>query len=313
MDEKLRLQTINQLSTTFFANKQPLACAILLADSAREGSTDPGLWVGLGAGLMGSAGVLVRKPFIAAADKAFARARPLAEGTPFAEVIDEWMPAIEKEREGAAAGPMKDDELDPLLDFLHVTDQVMIEAVEGLPANERMFALIVLRDRADERYFPLLCEAASGTWGPEVARSAYKGLYRYRDRKELHVAVEKLRGRGLFEECRVYVNGALGRDPSDGAGGGSVPRSPAPSRAPVAKTRAPASPARGLPGGIVLPAIVFVASMTTFMVCWTHPDLINFGTAIGRRINPAGVGVTLAAIALFWLLIAIAKRPPRTP
>lgn len=63
---------------------------------------------------------------------------------------------------------------------------------------------------------------------------------------------------------------------------------------------------KGLPGGIATPAVIFVASMTVFMVCSANPELVD----LGPRLSPAGIGVLFAAASLFWLLIAIAKRPP---
>jgi hypothetical protein len=64
---------------------------------------------------------------------------------------------------------------------------------------------------------------------------------------------------------------------------------------------------KGLPGGVALPAVVFLASMTLFIVAWRDPELID----LGPHIRPAGVGVLVAAASFFWLLAAIGKRPPR--
>ena len=65
---------------------------------------------------------------------------------------------------------------------------------------------------------------------------------------------------------------------------------------------------RGLPGGIALPAVVFVAGLATFVVCWRDPDLVD----LGPRLSASGLGVLVAAASLLWLLVAIAARkPPR--
>jgi hypothetical protein len=64
---------------------------------------------------------------------------------------------------------------------------------------------------------------------------------------------------------------------------------------------------RGLPGGIALPAAVFVAGATVFVVCWLNPELVD----LGPHFSPAGIGVLTASMSLFWLLVAIARRPSR--
>lgn len=66
---------------------------------------------------------------------------------------------------------------------------------------------------------------------------------------------------------------------------------------------------RGLPGGVLLPALVFVACATLFVVAWRNPDLID----LGPRLRPAGVGVLGAAFSFFWLLVAIGRRPSSRP
>lgn len=63
---------------------------------------------------------------------------------------------------------------------------------------------------------------------------------------------------------------------------------------------------RGLPGGIALPAVVFVLGFSTFVVCWRYPDLVD----LGPKLSASGIGVLVSAVSLLWLLVAIAKRPP---
>ena len=63
---------------------------------------------------------------------------------------------------------------------------------------------------------------------------------------------------------------------------------------------------RGLPGGTAAPAVVLALSAALFVTAFIRPGLVD----LGPHLHPAGIGVTLAAISLFWLLIAIAKRPP---
>jgi hypothetical protein len=63
---------------------------------------------------------------------------------------------------------------------------------------------------------------------------------------------------------------------------------------------------RGLPGGIGLPATVLVLSLGLFVFAYTFPGVLNFGP----HIHPGGIGVLGGAASAFWLLVAIAKRPP---
>jgi hypothetical protein len=60
-----------------------------------------------------------------------------------------------------------------------------------------------------------------------------------------------------------------------------------------------------LPGGVLAPAVVLVASFALFVVAWRDPELID----LGPRLRPAGIGVLGAAFSLFWLLAALGRRP----
>ncbi|MGE0791742.1 MAG: hypothetical protein AB7S26_39065 [Sandaracinaceae bacterium] len=63
---------------------------------------------------------------------------------------------------------------------------------------------------------------------------------------------------------------------------------------------------RGLPGGIAPPAVALALSAGLFVAAYVFPGAIR----LGPHVHPGGVGVTLAAISLLWLLVAIGKRPP---
>lgn len=66
-----------------------------------------------------------------------------------------------------------------------------------------------------------------------------------------------------------------------------------------------AAAAKGLPGGIAPPALVFVASTALFVYTYVEPGVIRLPYA-----SAAGAGVLFMAASLLWLLFAIAKRPP---
>lgn len=65
-------------------------------------------------------------------------------------------------------------------------------------------------------------------------------------------------------------------------------------------------PARGLPGGIALPATVLGLSLALFFFAYAFPGVIS----LGPNVHPGGLGVLGAAASAFWLLIAIARRRP---
>jgi hypothetical protein len=65
---------------------------------------------------------------------------------------------------------------------------------------------------------------------------------------------------------------------------------------------------RELPGGIALPAVVFLVSSTIFVVCWLNPDLVD----LGPNLSASGIGVLGAAMSSMWLLIAIGLRKPKS-
>lgn len=60
----------------------------------------------------------------------------------------------------------------------------------------------------------------------------------------------------------------------------------------------------GLPGGILLPAVVLVLAAALFVAAWRDPELID----IGPHLSAAGIGVLGSALSFFWLLVAIAMR-----
>ena len=62
---------------------------------------------------------------------------------------------------------------------------------------------------------------------------------------------------------------------------------------------------KGLPGGIALPALFFVASFALFVHAFLEPGAIQLPYS-----SAAGVGVLGMAASSFWLLFAIGKRPP---
>jgi hypothetical protein len=160
----------NRVARLFLKAHQPLGAAVLYAESARAGSIDPEIWCGLGASLMGARGVLVRQPFEDWAARVFRHAAPWFAGTAFSDVAAEWQPQLPPPSTDASLGPA---DLDELLAFLLVTDDVLASAIDALAADDRVFAIMMLLD-ASPHAVPITAAAIRGRWGLPAARAALK-------------------------------------------------------------------------------------------------------------------------------------------
>lgn len=195
----------------FLKARQPLGAAILYAESARGGSSDPGVWCGLGASLMGSRGVLVRQPFEDWAARVFHHAAPWLAGTPFAEVAREWQPQLPVPSTDAA---LIAADLDELLAFLRVDDGVLPEAVDGLAADDQTFAVMMLLD-ASPHAAPVAAAAIRGRWGTRATLAALKRVGAFAEHDEVRAAVNDAARAPNRAELEPYLGWALERLPRD--------------------------------------------------------------------------------------------------
>ncbi|KAB2910803.1 MAG: hypothetical protein F9K40_01895 [Kofleriaceae bacterium] len=193
-----------KVARLFLSARQPLGAAVLLAEAARGGSRDPEVWCGLGAALMGSRGVLVSKPFEDWAALVF-RDAPSFAGTPYAEVAAEWQASVPAP---ARAEPLTRADLDELLRFLLVTEDVLVECVDGLAADDQMFAVMVIVE-ASPHASAVARAAILGRWGMGAARSALKRVAPLLDRVDVRAAITEAARGPHRDELRPYLASAL--------------------------------------------------------------------------------------------------------
>lgn len=194
-----------RLARMFLRARQPLGAAVLFTELARDGSRDPEVWCGLGAALMGSRGTLVRKPFEDWAAYVFRQAEPLVKGTPFAEITAQWRselpPPTSDDTLGAA-------ELDALQEFLLISEDVLPQAVDGLPRDDHMIAVMILGDHS--RHAASVVRAAiGGRWGAAAARAALKRAGRFLDRVDVRAAITGAARAPNRDELEPYLGWAL--------------------------------------------------------------------------------------------------------
>lgn len=174
-----------RVAQLFLKARQPLGAAILYAESARDGSVDPGVWCGLGASLMGARGTLVREPFEDWAARVFLHGQRWFDGTPFADIAAEWQPQLPAPSTDAGLIPA---DLDELLGFLIVDDDVLPAAVDALAADDRMFAVMMLLD-ASPHAAPVAAAAIRNRWGTRAAVSALKRAGAYIHHADVRAAL----------------------------------------------------------------------------------------------------------------------------
>jgi hypothetical protein len=169
---------------------EPLAAALVWAELLRGGAATAELYCGLGAALMQSRGQLVRRPFELWAGKVFNRGSARIARSALAETMRRWM---EELPEASTQGPLDAGELDAMIDFLQVHERVLPDAVARLGATDRVAAVMVLGDRGDPLYVPLLRYAIEGHLGAEAAKAALARVGKFLRWPEVLASIEALR------------------------------------------------------------------------------------------------------------------------
>lgn len=200
-----------RLAADLSSARQPLAAALVCAELARGGFTSPELWCALGSSLMASRGVAVREPFEAWAAKVFRRGAPMFAGTVHAEVVEQWLQELP---EAAATPPLQDHEATPLIEFLLVHERVLPEAARALEGDARMSMVIVLGDRAEPLYVPLLRDAIEGHLGDGAARSALKRIGPFVTRPDVQASLLTARDEPAREDLGPYLSCVTDRLPA---------------------------------------------------------------------------------------------------
>ncbi len=200
-----------RLAVDLFAARQPLACALVCAELVRGGFTSAELWCVLGSSLMASRGVFVRKPFEVWAAKVFRRGAPVFPGTPYAEVVDAWLQELP---EAATTAPLQDVEASTLIEYLLVNERVLPDAARALEGDARMSMVMVLGDRVDALYVPLLRDAIEGRLGDGAARSALKRIGPFVTRPDVQASLMAARDAPAREDLGPYLSFVIDRLPA---------------------------------------------------------------------------------------------------
>lgn len=190
------------LALDFYKAGQPLATALVCAELASKGVSSAELWCMLGSALMMSRGRLVRRPFEIWAAKVFRRGESLVAGTGYAEPVREWLAELP---EAPRTAPLVDAELPEMIEFLLVHEQVLPEAIAGLGEEQRMGAVMVLGDRADPLYVPVLRAAIVGRFGEGAARSALKRVGRFIERADVQGSLATAMTLPIREQLGPYL------------------------------------------------------------------------------------------------------------
>jgi hypothetical protein len=199
-----------RIGMDLFKARQPLAAAIVYAEIASTGLSAPELWCGLIASLMGCRGRIVRKPFEIWAAKVFRRGELSLKGTPYDDVVKDWLPEL---TEVLSTAPLQDAEIPTMIAFLLVNEAVLIDAVAALPQDAAMSIVMALGDRKHPIYVPLLRAAVEGKLGDGAARSALKRIGPFLERPDMQASLLTVSNSPLGAELEPYLGFVLKRLP----------------------------------------------------------------------------------------------------
>lgn len=200
-----------RIGMDLFKARQPLAAALVYAELAGSGFSSAELWCGLGSSLMNCRGRMVRKPFEVWAAKVFRRGESAFKGTPYAEVVDNWLPELP---EAPTTKPLEDAEIPAMIDFLLVNEDVFPQAVGALAPDAAMGIVMGLGDRKHPLYVPLLRAAVAGKLGDGAARSALKRIGPFLERADMLGSLLIASQSPRREDIEPYLGFVLGRLPA---------------------------------------------------------------------------------------------------
>lgn len=200
-----------RLAVDLIRAQQPLATAVVCAQLARSGFSSAELWCALGSSLMASRGVFVREPFERWAAKVFRRGAPEFTGTAYAAVVQDWLQDLP---EAAHTAPLADAEIAAMIDFLLIHERVLADAAQVLDDGTRMAMVMVLGDRVDPLFVPLLREAIVGKLGDGAARSALKRIGAFSGRADVQGSLVLAHHGAGREAIEPYLGAALARLPA---------------------------------------------------------------------------------------------------
>lgn len=200
-----------RIGMDLFKARQPLAAALVYAEVAGSGFASPELWCGLGSSLMNCRGRIVRKPFEVWAAKVFRRGESSLKGTPYAEVVSEWLTELP---EAPKTAPLQDAEIPAMIDFLLVNEDVFPQAVGALQPDAAMGIVMALGDRKHPLYVPLLRAAIEGKLGDGATRSALKRIGPFLERSDMLASLLIASQSPRREDVEPYLGFVLQRLPA---------------------------------------------------------------------------------------------------
>lgn len=200
-----------RIGMNLFKGRQPLAAAVVYAEVARSGFASAELWCGLAASLMGSRGTFVRKPFEVWAAKVLRRGEAAFAGTPYAEVVQDWLAELP---DAPRTAPLADAEIQEMIDFLLVNEAVLTDAVLALPPDAAMGVVMALGDRKDPMYVPLLRAAVEGRLGDGAARSALKRIGPFVGRSDMQASLLIVSQSPMGEALGPYLGWVVDKLPA---------------------------------------------------------------------------------------------------
>lgn len=202
---------LEQIAFGFYKQQQYLAAAMVFAELAKVEKESPAAWCGLATSLVNSAGMLVRKPFLEGAVKAFKRCLGVAEGTDYKDVCLDWLGNIgqEKEVDPAQFQAMRDEEIAPLLQFLDIDRETIPKAIDATPEQERMLVVMGLGDSRSPHFLIAMQAAAQMRWDEGSARSALKRLPTFAYQPETEQVLRAIAQKPESEQLQPYLKFAL--------------------------------------------------------------------------------------------------------
>ena len=193
----------------FFRAGHSLAAAIVYGEAAVRAPDDPAVLLGFGAGVGNSAGRLVIAPFVQWSTKLLERCITTGDSE-YTKVARERLDELKTKPEYLPLAPAQQSEFEPLLAFLDVDPRnTLPAAIDDLPEDDKMFAIMALGDLGSPRFWAAIAGAIDGRWGAGAARSALKRVGRYARYIAVRNAMVRLKSGLLADECEPYRKFAL--------------------------------------------------------------------------------------------------------
>lgn len=201
------IELARRVAMDFFKAGHFLAAALVFGEALKRKPDDAGLLLGFGASVGNSAGQLVVEPFVQWSTRILVRCIAADPASTNAKVAAERLAELETKPEFIPLPAIEPTEIEPLLEFLDVNpERLMADAVEALPEDDRMGAMMGLGELGSPRFASAIAVAVSGKWGPRAACAALKRIKPYGKHVTVRKCMELLRKRGpLAEECEPYL------------------------------------------------------------------------------------------------------------